>query len=84
MPGIVLKIPAGVSEVVEGHHGFDGMIVEEVDNPLVMVDDISVPIALLRLDPAPLQGETVGVYSYRFEQMEVLPAQLIMMGDLGF
>jgi hypothetical protein len=86
MPWIVLKVPSWVSEVMKGQHGFDGMVSQEINNPLVMVDGIGVPFVLFRLDPAPFQGEAVSIDPQGFKQMEILFAELIMMGHqrLGF
>jgi hypothetical protein len=61
MPGMALHEPAGMGEVVEGYHRLDVVASQDINNFLIVRDGLFVPGVFTRLDPAPLEGKTVGI-----------------------
>jgi len=73
VPGRPLQKPAGIGKVVERDHRFDVIASQDVDDFLVVGDGLAIPGVFARLDPAPLDGEAIGIDPQLLQKFEVLP-----------
>src|SRR5258706_6108011 len=75
--------PAGLSEVVEGDHGFQALFDAGGDATPVVVQGGNGYLTRLRLDPRPLDGEAVGAQAQAGDDSYVLGEAVIAVDSVA-
>ena len=71
LPSPLLRHPLGQGVMDQRHDGLDATLVQRHEDVAVVVEGLSAPAALLRLDAAPLDGEAVRVVADGAGEIEV-------------
>jgi len=65
--------------MMEGDHWLDVVASQDIDDLLIMRNGFLVPDVRTRLDPAPFDGEAIGIYAQFLQEFEVLPEDSIVV-----
>ena len=82
MPGKTLEKPAGMREMVERDHRLDVVAAQDIDDFLIMGDGLFIPGVRARLNPAPFDGKSIGIYTQLLQELQVLPKNGVVIRDL--
>ena len=75
----MLQEPPGMGKVVKSDHGFDVVASQDIDDLLIMRNGLLVPGIRERLDPAPFDGEAIGINAQFLQKFQVLPENGIVI-----
>jgi hypothetical protein len=65
--------------MMKGDHRLDVIASQDIDDLLIMCDSLIIPGVRPRLDPAPFDGEAIGIYAQFLQEFEILPENGIVV-----
>ena len=82
-PAATVREPRRIREVMQRDDRFDASAQQRIDDRDVVIQRGLVPLALSRLDAAPLDREAVGVVAQRLGEVEVALVEFVMTARLA-